>query len=153
MGLLINVEQKETVHMKEDERIKHSGCLATSSLVCYDSSWGKTLSYAVNVGQEWPGTLSQVEPRLGNVICLPSTKSVGRHPSVEWLFAARENKSSSLLAATGRICSLATQQVQQKQTSACCFPRQKFRLQVWLLARRQRGRTAWSEPDVFCGGG
>ena len=83
--------------------------------------------------QQGPGTFWQVEPGLGNVIGLWSAKLVGR-PSAEWSFAARENKSSSLPAATGQISSLANEQVLQKQTSACGFPQQKFRLQVWLLA-------------------
>ena len=83
--------------------------------------------------QQWPGNFRKVEPGLGNVIGLWSAKLVGR-PSAEWSFAARENKSSSLPAATGQISSRANEQVLQKQTSACGFPQQKFRLQVWLLA-------------------
>ena len=65
--------------------------------------------------QQWPGTFWQVEPALGNMIRLSSAKSVGR-PSAKWLFAAREHKSLSLPAATGRISSLVNEQVLQKQT-------------------------------------
>ena len=65
--------------------------------------------------QQWPGTFRQVEPGLGNVTRLSSAKLVDR-PSAKWLFAAREHKSSSLPAATGRISSLANEQVLQKQT-------------------------------------